>query len=75
MEGLRDGFAGVMMVKNRHSRIDRMYRVSRADRLAHVGGKGCAHDHESECERQQALSHLKPVYRIPLSSPAIDQVL
>jgi hypothetical protein len=37
-----------------------MSRVFCAKSLAHVAGKGSAEDHESECERKQASSHLRP---------------
>ena len=63
MRRLRDGFGGVMMVRSRHRRVVRVSRVFCADSLAHVAGKGSPDDHESECERQQASSHLSPVYR------------
>src|SRR4029453_13365715 len=54
------GLGGVMMVRGRHPRVDRMSRVFCANGLAHVGGKRSADDHESECEREQASSHLCP---------------
>jgi hypothetical protein len=47
-----------------------MSRVFCADSLAQVAGKRSAHDHKSECKRQQALSHLSPVYRNPASQQA-----
>ena len=49
-----------MMVRSRHCCVDRMSRVFCAESLAHVAGKRSADDHEGECEREQASSHLCP---------------
>ena len=54
------GLGGVMMVRGKHRRVDRMSCVFCAESLAHLAGKGSADDHESESERQQAPSHVIP---------------
>jgi hypothetical protein len=60
MRRLSDEIRGVMRLRSRHRRVDRMSRVLGAKSLAHVTGKGSTDDHESESKRQKASSHLNP---------------
>jgi hypothetical protein len=68
MRRLLDDLGGVMIVRRRHRRVDRMSRVFCAGGLAHVGGKRSADDHESECEDQQAPSHPSPSISNPIAT-------
>ena len=71
MRWLPDDLGGVM-VRSRHRGVDRLSLVFCAGGLACLGDKGAADDHESECERQQALSHLCPSISNPDRTGAID---
>jgi hypothetical protein len=73
--GVSDALGGVMIVRRRHRRVDRMSRVFCAGGLAHVGRKRSANDHESECECQQAPSHPCPSIANPDHSGAIGAEL
>jgi hypothetical protein len=59
MERLAHDLGGMMMVRTRHRRTNRMSRVFRANSLAHVASEGSPDDHQRECESQQTSSHLR----------------
>jgi len=70
-DDLADDFGGVMVVRSRRGRIDRMSRVQGADSFAQVAGQGSADDHESKRAHQHPSSHPRPsISKSPRPSPS-----